>query len=510
MTEYQIQKISLVAAAGLLSLLVQPVSTRAEEGESKTGNPVGVTSLGLHGIHRIAVPYAPERHITLSGQGGYGLTESVGDVDGAHHRLYGKIAGGFALLRWLGFGLYLDGYYDKHPDDDDGADTTLVGNPHLDLRFGYPLGKLVQIGADFDLWIPGDKAPSLKWDATTLDSRLLLALSPEDSFWTVAAAVGFRADNSANAAPPADTLRPGDRISLGVSEFHSVIVGLGSSLRFANFELLLEFTANLLVGDNAPTGSSPFRFAVGGRYRLTKALAIELMTESLAGKRPGLTPDDPMVPVDPRFSLLAGIRYTFALGKEPLPPEPKPESESVETVPTPPPVETSKSASTRLTGSVVDNDGNPIGGANIRLDSGGEAHEAQTDSQGNYFIDNVSVGPATLTVNTDGFDEDRRELVITEKMPAVEPLVMTQTEASQASQLRGIIRSIDGQPLRAQIIIKPSNTELETDNKGYFTVDLPPGQYTVTIKSKGYRRQQRKVEIEENSVTILNADLRIR
>jgi uncharacterized membrane protein len=87
---------------------------------------------------------------------------------------------------------------------------------------------------------------------------------------------------------------------------------------------------------------------------------------------------------------------------------------------------------------------------------------------------------------------------------------MTQTEASQASQLRGIIRSIDGQPLRAQIIIKPSNTELETDNKGYFTVDLPPGQYTVTIKSKGYRRQQRKVEIEENSVTILNADLRIR
>ncbi len=485
---------------------VLPRNTYAQE-----VHEVGINADGHHGIHRLNLPYAPRRHITISGQGGYGLTESVGDIDGAHHRLYGKAAVGGSLLKWLGFGLSLEGYLDNHPDDEEGADSTLIGKPHLNLRAGHALTKMIQLGADFDLWIPGAKAPSLKGSASTLNSRLLFALSPEGEFWTVAAALGFRLDNSANAAPPNDTMRTGDRISLGMSEYNAVLLGLGSSLRFSSMELLLELTADVLVGDGAPTGSSPLRVAVGGRYHIFDGLAAELMTESHVAKRPPLDTDDPLSPVEPRFSLLAGLRYSFLIDKPAPPPdtdpliEDKPPLDEPQKPPAEPVVEL-----TRLEGRVVNTENNPIGGAVVRIAAGDKELETTTTPEGAYAFDGVPVGPATLTVITEGFDEDTRELTVTKGMPPVEPHILKEIESSQASQLRGVIRSIDGKQLRASILIKPGNIELETDDSGYFTQDLAPGRYTVLIKCKGYKRQTRKVEIEENSVTILNADLRKR
>ena len=161
-------------------------------------------------------------------------------------------------------------------------------------------------------------------------------------------------------------------------------------------------------------------------------------------------------------------------------------------------------------GSVVDVDGNPIGGADIQLTAGDKTLETKTGQGGEYQFDEVPLGQTTMTTKAEDFEESELTIEVTADMPPLEPLTLELEVTEQASQLRGLIRAFDGTPVKAHILILPDKTELETDESGSFRVDLPKGKYTVRIRAKGYRRQSRNVEIEENSVTIMNVDLRKR
>jgi hypothetical protein len=57
-------------------------------------------------------------------------------------------------------------------------------------------------------------------------------------------------------------------------------------------------------------------------------------------------------------------------------------------------------------------------------------------------------------------------------------------------------------------VIKPSGDTVETNEEGYFSIDLPSGAYKVIINASGFKAQKKRVVIEENSVTIINVDLR--
>ena len=88
-----------------------------------------------------------------------------------------------------------------------------------------------------------------------------------------------------------------------------------------------------------------------------------------------------------------------------------------------------------------------------------------------------------------------------------EPAVQ-QPASKPAGQLRGLIRSWKGDGLRATIRVEPLGVQAQTDEEGAFAVDVPPGAYQVHIVTKGFRTQTRDVRIEENGVTVINADLR--
>jgi hypothetical protein len=100
--------------------------------------------------------------------------------------------------------------------------------------------------------------------------------------------------------------------------------------------------------------------------------------------------------------------------------------------------------------------------------------------------------------------------------PAVEP------EEAPAppprGQIRGLVRSLRGRVVAAQIGIEAENAgaaeaappekhDLRADD-GRFEFDVAPGRYRVTIAAPGYRTQTRQVDVEENGVTVLNVDLR--
>jgi hypothetical protein len=94
--------------------------------------------------------------------------------------------------------------------------------------------------------------------------------------------------------------------------------------------------------------------------------------------------------------------------------------------------------------------------------------------------------------------------------PAIEPPAEAPPSGEAApstAALRGHVHAFSGKPLSATITVYPRHLEATTDAQGYFELDLPPGRYTVRLRAHGYKSQSRKVEIQADSVTVLNVEL---
>jgi uncharacterized membrane protein len=85
--------------------------------------------------------------------------------------------------------------------------------------------------------------------------------------------------------------------------------------------------------------------------------------------------------------------------------------------------------------------------------------------------------------------------------------VITLKRKLPGGQIRGLVGSFKGSNLSAEIKIDPLGLTLRTQD-GRFEADVAPGTYEVTITAPGYETQHRRVEVEKNGVTLLNADLR--
>ncbi len=482
---------------------VVPVKSVAQQEEST--EQIGVTASGLRGVNRVGVPTSSAPSLMIAGSAGYGFTESIGAFEGSHHRLHGILSGGFSLFPWLAFGLSFDGRYDIHPDDDEGSDSSIVGYPRLLARGGYRINEILQIGGEIGLLLPGGDAPSIKFEATTLDTKILFAYTPVEIPLTIAALTGFRLDNSGESAPPIERVRAGDRLSLGISDFNAVLVGVGGCYRIWKTELIAEFTWDILVGEGSPDILiSPMRIAAGVRHWILRPLSVELLTETVLSKRPGTELNDVMIPIEPRFSVLAGLRFVLDFSEK----RPSDERSAPEAIK--PREEKPESAS--VAGELVDDTGDPIVSAQVAIRSGDRTFETDTDQQGAFRFDEVPLGEASLRATAEGFEDSEWTVRVTVDMPAQQPHQMIksvpETPETPVAQLRGLIRSFNGKPLSATITIEPLGKKLHTDAKGQFEVDVPPGAYVVAIRSYGYETQRRRVTVDTNGVSIINADLR--
>ena len=428
-----------LARLAFLAASLIAIPTQAQE---ETPAVPGIGPSGLPGLFRVGVAGTDEPSLSVAATGGYGLTEAQEGEDGSHHRIAGILALGVTPTEWLGLALRLDGRYDTHPDDAMGADDGLIGAPSLLVRAGSSFGG-VRLGVELGVTVPGEDAPSIAFDALVLDASALAAYAPEGSPVAVAARVGYRLDNSASAIEQPQSLRPGDRLAIGLSEFDALLLGLGLSYRAAAVEVIGEFTWDLLLGDGAPGATeAPMHVTVGGRYHASDSISIVLAADVSPSSRPSnlTAADAPLFPIDPRFAVWAGLRWTMPLNP-------------------PPPV--------------------------VIADVEEQPDEEQPD------------------------DEQQPD-----EQP-VEPPV--ETPQLPPGQIRGLVRDFGGQPLQASVVVQRVAAEGETpaepvtaqtDADGLFEVDVQPGSYEVTIEAPGYTTQQRTVTVEEQGVTVLNADLR--
>lgn len=477
----------------LCGFITTTATAQSPDGPVISKPAVGLSGSGLRGLDRIGLPVAHvEQAIALSA--GYGFLNDFGPAADDSHRVLGRAAVGLSLSESFAVAVEAAGRLDAHPSEPDNSSDSYisaVGEPRITGRFGHELSSTLQIGADLKVLIPGTSAPSIDPSGISVDLVGQAALLHS---WPVSVHLlgGFRLDRTRNLSPDRTRLRVGDQIGLGLSEGNQVLMGVGVHYTATPaLQTFAEWTYDWIYQEVAAL-ESPMRLVLGVRYHLQDNLALSLLAQGSLSKRPELGPEAPLVPIEPRVQIIAGLRYAFG----------GPATEPTE-------LDTRKASPLR--GTLVDEDGKPVRGATIRLET---SHSnrlllSRSSASGAFHFPEVPHGPLVLMVAAKNYEPAtwtaHHRLGAT---LAPHTLIARSTHG----QLRGLIRSWSSKPLAALVWVqdmeKRTVAKLHAAADGTFQTELAPDTYLVRISATKHRPQVRQVEIRRRGVTVLNVDLR--
>ncbi|MGB0678272.1 MAG: carboxypeptidase regulatory-like domain-containing protein [Polyangiales bacterium] len=488
--------------------------------------PVGHGQWAQPGLLRLSAAQTETPGLSLAVDGSYALTEAqpgAPSADGWHHRIEASGAVGWRILPWLYTSAQFGGRRDRHQQSDRlGQDSSGT----LGMRFGA--GGAWQSPSG---WAIG---PEIAHQRPGLGAGLVDVLV--NSAWhmnprlSLIGRAGYRIDRSSTSLDNPTQLRVGDFIALDVSAHNAVLLGTGTSLRWGQWELISELNWQLLVGESAPAARlSPLRLGAGVRIPLTTGLRLTARVEGALQARPDPLLVEPLIPITPRLQTSIGLRYQPRFGRragptdapppEPMvdpwaPEEPVPAA-SAQTEPQQPaakptrPARPSRPQPLRFEGEVLDEMYRPISGARVRVAEGERVTDVKTGKDGRFTVEVEQQGNFEVTVQAPGFrpiskkyrgwrpQRDRAGTIL----PSIEL-----EPVGERGQLRGVVRTLDGERLPATITIDDELT-VHADAEGRFEVTLPIGTYRVHIKQEGFRPQHRRIRIENRGVTVLNADM---
>lgn len=460
---------------------------------------LGTGDSALPGYFRVPVVAAAGRGALVGAGVGYAFTESQEAAPGTHHRVGGRVGAGITPTPWLAFSFGTNVRHDRHSDAGVGADHGTVLDSDVLFLIGDELWDDLHLGAGVaGHFARGDDlGRSLLRPALTLE--LLAAYLPDELPLSVGVLAGYRLDRTGRLLEHAAEYGDGDRLALQLSDFDAVVAGVGSSYRFHDTELLAELGADILVGDNAPSFAvSPLRATIGGRQHLSDALSLRLDADISLSQRAARTAGDPLYPIEPRLQVALGMAYQL-LDWERTAPAPEPERPAPLRRPPPP-------APGTLLVNVTTLDGFPLSDARVELRVGGLEQSVPHERLERYRLGGVAPGELELRVSAERLATVTRRVRVEPGQTLVVDVQLT--PAARSGQIRGLVRSFDGKGLKAEIRVEPLGAQLSTDAGGSFSVDVPAGRYDVIIEAPGHGRQTRSVDVGEDGVIIVNADLR--
>lgn len=386
--------------------------------------------------------------------------------------------------------------------------------PHL--RVGGQVGEGFHWGAEGRARLPGASVGESVGPEPEIDARALFAYSGVPT-WVFALHAGYKLGLGGDVLTDSESMRAGDRVALGLSEFDALLLGLGVVKAVGKTEILAEITSEMLLGSGAPNFlESPLRAAGGVRHQVANSLWLNGLVEATIGARPDSLPGDPLAPVEPRVLGLIGVTWRFLAPRAPIAPpgeqEPAPsvtqKKDPEEPVKEGPP----PAVFSEIQVTVVDSKGHPISDANVTIElPGSEAQDGGSRSvplvdRNVYVIGEVPLGEVEVTVSADLLKSQTQTISI-KSSDKVALEFKLEKAADVGSQLRGLVRAYSGEGLAASVRVEPGDLTAVCNAQGSFELDLPPGVYKVIIEAEGYRAQRRALRVRKEGVTVLNADL---
>ena len=487
------------------------------------------------GIHVASAQTLPAGSAEIELLSGFGYRKGLLGADHRFGRGIGDFSAAYGVLDLLSVGLSLDGRYDRHYGLASGGnsgcgatcDDGYVGDPHLYVRLAKPFGRN-SFGAQVGVWVPGNKAPSLKLSATSVDLVALATLAVGPG--TLSLDAGFRIDNSVKSVDNLTSLSLQDRVSLGVSNYNEIVAGAQLVIPSGKTWFGVEGSLESFVG-SAPAGMADLkegslllRAAVTAGLHLSDQWGLVAYLE--AAKVPGVQDSQvmagsiPIIPYEPIITGGLGIQARFGgpgggVGHA--------QKACWETAEGCKPDE--RPLFGEVSGTVVDDAGKPIVGAKVSIQ--GHVYStagapAVTDDKGAYRIKDVQIGRRVTTPSKAGSQTDEKvdetsievHVDLADKKPgtatidkpklgdnAVPPIKLE--PSLPPGQLKGIVRTQAGKPVgNATITVTPGDKKTESAADGTFAIDLAPGQYKVTVKAAGLAPQELDVTIDPNGVNL--------
>lgn len=485
----------------MAGLLLVPFYTAHSQSLVDAEATAGLGDDAMPGVMRVDSASPIPSGMALSLTSGYGYTGADLEQGDKHHRGMGRMVFSYGVMSDLAVALRLDGRYDKHFGTS-GRDDGWVGDPRLLARYRTTLSDTLAVGAQFGFWAPSSDVPSIIFDALSVEALTSLTYGAVGGPLQVSVNAGYRLDRSGASVEEPMLLSLADRLSLGLSDYNAVLVGLGVSYRIGKLEALAEWSLDLLHGAGAPRfRESPMRAGIGARYPITDTIDIFGQVEARLSAVDSMEVQDSLFPFEPSLQTFAGLHLRFG-GDKPAPIIEEKIVKIEEPLPPPPP----PLPPTRALTGVVKSGETPIANATLVVkDKDGKEKTITTGEDGSFTIDELLLGGVSVSVKVEGYEDAQLELTLSEDSPDI---VVTLEAILPPGQLRGVVRSFRGKPLKAELTIMPANTTLETADDGGFEIDLPPGDYTVTVTVDGFKEQTRQIHIDEDGVTIMNVDLR--
>jgi hypothetical protein len=532
--------------------------------------PKGVGLSALPGIDRVRYAPPLERNLAIAWSAGYGYTEGVLHDGDSHDRAQGSFAASLTPWEWLAFGAKWDLRYDHHSGKS-GSDKGIAGQSIYFFQAGGQVGSTLHLGGEAAFWIPGGITQGKALGGTSPELSLLATYLPKSSPLTLSARGGFRLDNSRKAVgAAADNMSRADRLALGINDNNALLLGVAIAWRVAPLELLGEWDWDLQVGRTAPKAfDSPMRLVAGARWPISRIVALQGLLGVSPSGRPPVDPGAPLVVIEPRFwvNLGVAVRLPWETVVASLSPPTGPrrsniEGKVVDTAGKPiagaevkvldspatsartdaqggfrliavevgarrlavcapgwqcqtvaltvsergnqPTRVAMQPSSTTLSGAVLTPSGEPIANAKVWVGTGDHGLQTATDREGRYELPSVPLGGQVLKITAEGWGEHVQPIQLT---VAGARLVTELKRPLPEGQIRGQVRSFGDKSLTASIRIEPIGLQIKTDAKGQFTVDVPPGDYRVTVQAPGHYAQTRPARVEHNGVTVLVVDL---
>lgn len=442
--------------------------------------------------------------ITQPGQVGLSTFAAFGmrqELLGADHRLYrgsGSLAVAYSPISQLTVGLAVDGRYDRHYGLQPSGEDGYVGDPRLLLRFARPLGAAASLGLEARVWLPGNDAPSVDLGATTVDARLLGSFAAGPA--TLSVNGGYRLDRSAESVTQPEKLSVQDQVSLGVGEFDAALAGAMVQVPLGRAFVGVELGADLFLGEGAPDPT--LRGLLSGGLRLSPAVSLLAFVQYASVAKPSPQSmelmDVPLIAYDPQLNFGLGLegRFGGGGGHRAKPADPYVVTDTPKGTPI------AVEAKAAVSGTVLDDAGEPVVGAKVTVTTEKKTGTAVTDARGKYKVGDLSVGPAKIDIEVAGKKPQQLTVTLVEGgNPA--PQVLLDPELPPG-ELRGNVRSRAGSRAiaGAKIVVTPGDYTATSGPDGTFALTLPPGKYTMTTTAEGFAPQVIEAVVDQEGVTV--------